>query len=76
MLPQVSVKLISSLESCFLDETIESKPEKTHFLMYRNEKLSFQLACIINSHRLERNCNINYPAFFFNSAFDNCIGFV
>ncbi|MBE6666343.1 MAG: DUF4091 domain-containing protein [Ruminococcaceae bacterium] len=46
MPPQVAVKLISSLESCFLDEKIENKPEKTHFLMYRNEKLSFQLACV------------------------------
>ena len=46
MLPQVSMKLISSLESCFLDEKIESKQEKTDFLMFRNEKMSFQLACI------------------------------
>ena len=43
MIPKCSIKLVSSLEKCFLDETIASKKERNRFLMYRNEKLSFQL---------------------------------
>lgn len=45
MFPNLSIKLISSLEKCFLDEKAQDKQEKTQFLMYRNEKLSFQLIC-------------------------------
>jgi len=59
MPPQVSVRLISSLESCFMDERLEDKKEKTHFLMYRNEKLSFQLACMN-----VRNDNPDVPYFY------------
>ncbi|MBR6744953.1 MAG: DUF4091 domain-containing protein [Clostridia bacterium] len=59
MPPQVSIRLISSLESCFPDERLEDKKERTHFLMYRNEKLSFQLACVN-----ERNDNPDVPYFY------------
>ena len=59
MPPQVSIRLISSLESCFMDEKLEDKKERTHFLMYRNEKLSFQLACMN-----ERNDNPDVPYFY------------
>lgn len=40
-----SVRTVSSLEACFLDDKITSKPEKKSFVMYRNEKLSFQVIC-------------------------------
>ena len=39
----LQMKMISSLEKCFLDDPIESKPEKKQFIMFRNEKLSFQV---------------------------------
>ena len=45
MLPKLSVKIVSSLEKAFLDEKVADKQEKTSFLMYRNETLSFQLLC-------------------------------
>ena len=59
MPPQVAIRLISSLESCFMDEKLEDKKERTHFLMYRNEKLSFQLACMNL-----RNDNPDVPYFY------------
>jgi hypothetical protein len=42
-----------------MDEKIEDKKERTHFLMYRNEKLSFQLACMNI-----RNDNPDVPYFY------------
>jgi len=39
----VQMKMVSSLEKCFFNDTIESKTEKTTFLMFRNERLSFQV---------------------------------
>lgn len=38
----VKMKMVSSLEKCFLGDTIESKPEKNSFMMFKNERLSFQ----------------------------------
>jgi len=43
MSAKISMKIVSSLEKCFLDEGISSKKERTSYLMYRNEKLSFQV---------------------------------
>lgn len=39
----VQMKMVSSLEKCFFNDTIESKTEKTSFMMFRNERLSFQV---------------------------------
>ncbi len=38
------LKIISSMEKCFLDEKIDEKIEKDSFVMFKNEKLSFQVA--------------------------------
>ena len=40
----LEMKILSSLEKCFLDESPKEKPEKTQFFMFRNERLSFQVA--------------------------------
>ena len=40
----LQLKMLSSLEKCFLDEPPESKREKKEFIMFRNERLSFQIA--------------------------------
>ena len=40
----LQMKMISSLEKCFYDDTLESKAEKNNFVMFRNERLSFQVA--------------------------------
>ncbi len=42
----VQLKPISSLEKCFLDEGLDAHPLCDRFLMYRNEKLSFQVAVL------------------------------
>ncbi len=42
-MPCVDMKLMSSLEKCFLDEELEAKPETNDFVIFRNERLSFQL---------------------------------
>ena len=40
----LQMKMVSSLEKCFWDDAIESKQEKTSFVMFENERLSFQVA--------------------------------
>ncbi len=40
----MKTKFLSSLEKCFPDEVLETKEEKSSFIMFHNEKLSFQLA--------------------------------
>ena len=40
---KLSMKTVSSLEKCFWDEALESKREKRAFVMFRNERLSFQV---------------------------------
>ncbi len=40
----LQMKLLSSLEKCFWDETLADKPETKEFLMFANERLSFQVA--------------------------------
>ncbi len=42
----IQMKILSSLEKCFLDEDLGSKKEKKRFVMLQNEKLSFQVAYI------------------------------
>ncbi|MBQ4592475.1 MAG: DUF4091 domain-containing protein [Clostridia bacterium] len=39
----LQMKLVSSLEKCFLDDAMETKTEKTRFVMFGNEKLSLQV---------------------------------
>ena len=39
----LQMKLVSSLEKCFLDDAMETKNEKTRFVMFGNEKLSLQV---------------------------------
>ena len=39
----LQMKMVSSLEKCFLDDPVESKTEKNRFIMFANEKLSFQV---------------------------------
>ena len=41
---EIKVKILPSIEKCFLDEKIESKPELSEISMLRNERLSFQFA--------------------------------
>jgi len=41
---KLSMKLVSSLEKCFLDELVEDKAERNSYVMFANERLSFQLA--------------------------------
>ena len=40
----LQMKLLSSLEKCFYDDLPNTKAEKTEFYMFRNERLSFQVA--------------------------------
>ena len=42
-MPSIQAKILSSLEKCFLDELLESKPEAKQFTIFQNERLSFQL---------------------------------
>ncbi len=39
----LQMKMVSSLEKCFLDDALESKREKNSFVMFANEKLSLQV---------------------------------
>lgn len=43
------IKFISSLEKCFKDENIDSKPELKSISMFRNEHLSVQLAYVFTN---------------------------
>ena len=40
----LQMKMLSSLEKCFFGDDLASKPEKTEFIMFRNERLSLQVA--------------------------------
>ncbi|MBQ7292359.1 MAG: DUF4091 domain-containing protein [Clostridia bacterium] len=40
----MAIKILTSMEKCFLDEKICDKKEKNSFVMFKNEKLSFQVA--------------------------------
>lgn len=40
---KLQMKMVSSLEKCFYDDALESKKEKKDFIMFKNERLSFQV---------------------------------
>ena len=39
----IGMKILSSMEKCFLDERLEDKTESKDFLVFANEELSFQI---------------------------------
>lgn len=41
---KLQMKMISSLEKCFMDQPLAQFKEKKKFIMFRNERLSFQVA--------------------------------
>ena len=43
MLTEVSIKVVSALEKCFLDEKVADKHERNRYIMLRNQRLSFQV---------------------------------
>lgn len=55
-MPCFEMKLMSSLEKCFLDESLSDKPETKDFLMFANERLCFQAVIChddsAHSHRM------------------------
>lgn len=51
----IKIKALSSLEKCFLDEKLRSKKETDRFIMFKNQKLSFQFAYEIPS---DSSCQI------------------
>ena len=57
---KLQMKMISSLEKCFYDDTIDSKKEKKDFIMFKNERLSFQVMFRTEHESLdiERRCDI------------------
>ena len=56
-MPSLKMKLLSSLEKCFLDESLDDKKETNRFLMFSNERLSFQVGvyneCMVRPRRSE-----------------------
>ncbi len=42
----ISTKILSSLEKCFIDETLEAKTEVLNLKVLKNQSLSFQMACL------------------------------
>lgn len=57
----LEMKMVSSLEKCFWNDTLESKKEKTEFYMFKNERLSFQVMYRTNNPnaRIIRDCKIS-----------------
>ena len=45
-MPTLKIKALSSLEKCFYNDNIDSKPEKKEFIIFKNERLAFQIAYI------------------------------
>jgi hypothetical protein len=39
----LKMKIVSAMEKCFYNDAVESKREKNEFLIFRNERLSFQV---------------------------------
>ena len=50
----IHLKPLSSLEKCFLDEGIDAHPLCDRFVMYQNERLSFQVAILNDDLTLMR----------------------
>lgn len=44
-----AIKIVSSMEKCFLDDKISDMKEKNSFVMFKNEKLSFQVVYSIEN---------------------------
>ncbi len=42
-MPSIHMKIVSAMEKCFYDDAPQDKREQTEFLMFRNERLSFQI---------------------------------
>lgn len=59
-MPTVQMKMVSSLEKCFYNDALESKKEKTEFIMFKNERLSFQVMYrgYDSEYRMKRWCGI------------------
>lgn len=57
---ELKMKMISSLEKCFWNDTLESKKEVKDFAMFRNQRLSFQVAYRAESDEMgiQRDCVI------------------
>ena len=49
--------MISSLEKCFWDDELESKREVNNFSMFRNERLSFQVAYRTRCDNINHECD-------------------
>ena len=43
MTNKLEIKSMSSLEKCFLDDRLGEKPETTHFTVFQNHRLCFQI---------------------------------
>jgi len=56
----VQMKMVSSLEKCFYSDSFDSKKEKHEFIMFKNERLSFQVMYRVDdaSHVIKRWCGV------------------
>ena len=57
---KLQTRMVSSLEKCFYSDTLESKKEVNKFTMFRNERLSFQVAYRAEhlDMNIERSCPV------------------
>ena len=55
MLSNIQIKSMSSLEKCFLDEALSAKEELTHFTVFQNQRLAYQIGVVYT--RPERGKN-------------------
>lgn len=57
---KLAMKTVSSLEKCFWDEPLDTKVERKEFYMFKNERLSFQIAYHTEhlEHDIQRWCPI------------------
>ena len=52
----IQIKIISSLEKCFLDETLDNKQQMTDFIALRNQPIAYQIA-IYCTDKIGRSIN-------------------
>lgn len=57
---QLQMKMVSSLEKCFWNDPLQSKKEKNQFIIFRNERLSFQVMFRAThpEYRIIRDCAV------------------
>lgn len=55
---EIKTKVLSSLEKCFLDESIYKKKETNSFRVFKGQRLCFQLACM----RKDKHDQITFTA--------------